>query len=93
VRELAAAGAEDPTPVTVRDRHHITWNNCLVESSDTVGRHAYLPTYGHGDDADLALVDRHMTRTFQSSVSRCTRSATSARSPGVRASSTASRST
>ena len=65
VRELAAAGAEDTTLVTVRDWHHITWNNCLVESSETAGRHIYLPTYGHGDDADLALVDQHMTRTFE----------------------------
>ena len=65
VRELAAAGAGDTTPVTVRDWHHITWNNCLVESSSTAGRHVYLPTYGHGEDADLALVDQHMTRTWE----------------------------
>ena len=64
VRELVAARAENTTAVTVRDWHHVTWNNCLVESSDTAGRHVYLPTYGHGDDADLALLDRHMTRTF-----------------------------
>ena len=36
VRELAAAGAQDSTPVTVRDWHHVTWNNCLVENSPAV---------------------------------------------------------
>jgi hypothetical protein len=65
VRELVAAGAADSTPVTVRDWHHVTWNNCLVESSDSAGRHVYVPTYGHGDDADLAVVDRHMTRMWE----------------------------
>ena len=64
VAELAAAGAEAATQVTVRDWHHVTWNNCLVESSGSVGRHVYVPTYGHGEDADLAVVDRHMARLW-----------------------------
>ena len=51
--------------MTVRDWHHITWNNCLVENSDTVGRHVYLPTFGHGDYADLAVLDSQMTTTWQ----------------------------
>jgi hypothetical protein len=59
VRELSAAGAADATPVTVRDWHHITWNNCLVENSAEAGRHVYLPTFGHGADADLAALDQH----------------------------------
>jgi len=65
VRELEAAGAVDATPVTVRDWHHITWNNCLVENSESAGKHVYLPTFGHGDAADLAPVDAHMTATWQ----------------------------
>lgn len=65
VRELTVAGASDDTAVTVRDWHHITWNNCLVENSVAAGRHVYLPTFGHGDQADLAVVDQHMTRLWQ----------------------------
>ncbi|MGH9180075.1 MAG: hypothetical protein ACRD0N_16205 [Acidimicrobiales bacterium] len=61
VAELKAAGAKDTTRVRVRDWHHITWNNCLVENSATVGRHVYLPTFGHGPMASLAAVDDHMT--------------------------------
>ncbi|MCW2700287.1 MAG: hypothetical protein JWQ45_1822 [Blastococcus sp.] len=65
VRELADAGAADDTPVTVRDWHHVTWNNCLVENSADAGRHVYLPTFGHGDNADLEPVDQHMTRVWE----------------------------
>ncbi len=65
VRELAAAGARDDTDVTVRDWHHITWNNCLVENSATAGRHVYLPTFGHGEESDLAVLDAHMTRLWE----------------------------
>ena len=54
MRELAAAGARDSTLVTVRDWHHVTWNNCLVENSAGEGRHVYLPTFGHGAESDLA---------------------------------------
>jgi hypothetical protein len=61
VRELAAAGAQDDTGVTVREWHHVTWNNCLVENSTAEGRHVYLPTFGHGADSDLEVIDRHMT--------------------------------
>jgi hypothetical protein len=57
VAELSGAGAGDTTMVTVRDWHLVTWNNCLVENSRTAGRHVYLPTFGHGDDADLAPID------------------------------------
>jgi hypothetical protein len=65
VRELAAAGATDDTSVTVREWHHVTWNNCLVENSAAAGRHVYLPTFGHGDDSDLAVIDRHMTELWE----------------------------
>ena len=65
VRELAAAGAADDTSVTVREWHHVTWNNCLVENSAAAGRHVYLPTFGHGAESDLAAVDRHMTDLWE----------------------------
>ena len=65
VRELAAAGAQDDTGVVVRDWHHITWNNCLVEDSATDGRHVYLPTFGYGTESDLAVIDAHMTSLWQ----------------------------
>jgi hypothetical protein len=65
VRELAAAGARDDTSVTVREWHHVTWNNCLVENSAADGRHVYLPTFGHGADSDLAVIDRHMTELWE----------------------------
>ncbi len=49
----------------VRTWHHVTWNNCLVEHSAPAGRHVYLPTFGHGANADLAAVDDHMTRLWE----------------------------
>lgn len=58
--ELAKAGATADTPVELRNWHHITWNNCLVENSGDVGKHVYLPTFGHGDNAALAPLDEHM---------------------------------
>lgn len=65
VGELAAAGAGAGTPVMVRDWHHITWNNCLVENSASAGRHVYLPTFGHGEHADLGVIDEHMSRLWE----------------------------
>ena len=65
VAQLSSAGAVDATMVTVRDWHHITWNNCLVENSEAAGRHVYLPTFGHGDNADLAAVDSAMERLWK----------------------------
>lgn len=59
VRELASDGTDDTAEVTVRTWHHITWNNCLVESGDR-GGDVYLPTYGHGPEGDLAAIDEHM---------------------------------
>jgi hypothetical protein len=60
VRELSSGGADDSASVIVRTWHHITWNNCLVESGTRAGGDVYLPTYGHGDEADLAVIDEHM---------------------------------
>jgi hypothetical protein len=65
VAELVSAGASDATAVTIRSWHHVTWNNCLVENSETHGKHVYLPTFGHGANRDLAQLDAHMTRTFE----------------------------
>jgi hypothetical protein len=65
VRELSAAGAAGGTVVTVRDWYHVTWNNCLVENSASVGRHVYLPTFGHGTESDLAPLDAYMTALWE----------------------------
>ena len=65
VKELVAAGARPNTRVRVRDWHHITWNNCLVERSASKGRHVYLPTFGHGANADLRPIDEEMTRIWE----------------------------
>src|SRR5436190_868169 len=65
VKELQAAGATATTPVQVRDYYHITWNNCLVERSEAVGKHVYLPTFGHGRNADLAAIDASMTALWE----------------------------
>jgi hypothetical protein len=65
VAELSRAGAQPATIVKVRDWHHITWNNCLVENSSTAGRHVYLPTFGHGDNADLAPIDTAMAEMWE----------------------------
>jgi hypothetical protein len=65
VAELAAAGAADTTKVRIRDWHHITWNNCLVENSTRTGKHVYLPTFGHGRQADLAPLDAQMQSLWE----------------------------
>ena len=65
VAELSTAGADETTMVRVRDWHHITWNNCLVENSQTAGQHVYLPTFGHGDNADLATIDSTMKALWE----------------------------
>jgi hypothetical protein len=65
IDELAAAGASDPTRVTARSWHHITWNNCLVENSPSLGKHVYLPTFGHGSRAALKVIDDEMRRVWE----------------------------
>jgi hypothetical protein len=65
VNELVAAGAGERTAVTVRTWHHITWNNCLVENSTLEGKHVYLPTFGHGANAELKLIDDHMAKLWE----------------------------
>lgn len=65
IDELVAAGGSDTTTVQVRSWHHITWNNCLVENSASVGRHVYLPTYGHGARSGLAVIDEAMRSLWE----------------------------
>jgi len=65
VKELVAAGAGDTTDVSVRDWHHITWNNCLVESSTSKGKNVYLPTFGHATNSDLKPIDAEMKRIWE----------------------------
>ena len=66
VKELEAKGATDNANVSVRDWHHITWNNCLVENSSAKGKHVYLPTFGHGPYAKLSEVDAEMKKLWES---------------------------
>ena len=60
IDELSEFGAQEASDVTVREWHHITWNNCLVENSRTVGKHVYLPTFGHDSKVGLQPIDEHM---------------------------------
>jgi hypothetical protein len=64
VGEFTKAGAQPDSTINVRAWHHITWNNCLVENSPQEGRHVYLPTFGHGENADLAVIDDEMERLW-----------------------------
>ncbi|HEX8865498.1 MAG TPA: hypothetical protein VF821_07540, partial [Lentzea sp.] len=63
VASFAAAGAVAESTIQVRSWHHITWNNCLVENSSR-GLTVYLPTFGHGPQADLAVIDAEMERLW-----------------------------
>lgn len=65
VEDLRDLGAASSDTVRVRNWHHITWNNCLVENSAAEGRHVYLPTFGHGDKAALAEIDAHIAVQWQ----------------------------
>lgn len=65
VKELKVAGAMANDQVTVREWHHITWNNCLVEASVSEGKHVYLPTFGYGANADLQAIDAHMKQLWE----------------------------
>ena len=65
VNELIVLGANDQDPITIRDWHHITWNNCLVENSTTFGKHVYLPTFGHNSNSDLGSIDQHMKNIWE----------------------------
>jgi hypothetical protein len=66
LKELRVDGATDNDKVTVRSWHHITWNNCLVESSAVHGEQVYLPTFGHGRNTDLQTIDMYMKQLWES---------------------------
>ena len=58
------------------------------------GKHVYLPTFGHGEQADLAIIDRKMQAHVGSArVHRAHAGRLQLRSPNVKAWCTASRST
>ncbi|GAA1469918.1 hypothetical protein [Microbacterium thalassium] len=63
--ELRRLGAAADDVIHVRDWHHITWNNCLVENSESVGKHVYMPTYG-ASNPDLAPIDDEMEQWWTS---------------------------
>ncbi len=44
--------------------YHATSNNCLVQIDGT-DRQVWLPTYGHGDNAELQVVDREHQRVWE----------------------------
>jgi hypothetical protein len=63
-RQLRELGAVDDADITIRDWHHITWNNCLVEN-DGDSKEVYLPTFGYGPQASLAVLDMHMKSQWE----------------------------
>lgn len=63
--DLLAAGATEMSLARARTWHHVTWNNCLVENG-AVGRHVYLPTFGHVPNEDLEPVDQAMKALWES---------------------------
>ena len=65
VNDLLALGAREHDIARVRTWHHVTWNNCLVETGAGVGQHVYLPTYGHFPNEDLEPIDDEMKALWQ----------------------------
>lgn len=63
----------NPLPITyiddnenkIRTWYFATANNCLVQIDRRHGNHVWLPTYGHGDWADLALIDAENKRIWE----------------------------
>ena len=62
--ELIALGAGLNDVPKIRDWHHITWNNCLIENKGNSDKHVYLPTFGHGNMAHLSSLDDAMEAQF-----------------------------
>ncbi len=65
VNDLVTLGAKETSTANIRTWHHVTWNNCLVENSASVGRHVYLPTFGHRPNEDLEPVDEAMKALWE----------------------------
>jgi hypothetical protein len=63
----------NPLPITYVDDaasrtrawYFATSNNCLVQIDDDAGNAVWLPTYGHGDWADLAATDAENARIWE----------------------------
>ncbi|KAF3888950.1 MULTISPECIES: hypothetical protein [Nostocales] len=75
-KTLEARGFEvirNPMPLTyvdlvdikVRTWYYATANNCLIEIDANSGNSVWLPTYGHGDWADLAPIDAENKRIWE----------------------------
>lgn len=62
--ELRALGAKPTDVITSRKWYHMTWNNCLVERIGNGGT-IYMPTFGHGENDDLAPIDDYMEDLFK----------------------------
>jgi hypothetical protein len=76
VRALQRLGFEvirNPLPLTYVDDpanrtrfwYFATSNNCLVQIDKKAGHHVWLPTYGHGDWAELAATDAANKRVWE----------------------------
>lgn len=66
LKDLYSLGARENDIAKVRNWHHITSNNCLVERSDKFGKHVYLPTFGHGQYSELSVLDNYMKEMWES---------------------------
>ncbi len=64
--ELRRSGATDSAMITIREWHHITWNNCIVENSVEYGKHIYLPQFGFNEKIKLSKLDQHMANLWES---------------------------
>lgn len=65
VKDFNNLNAADTDIAKIRSWHHITCNNCLVESSEKNGKNAYLPTFGHGNYQSLSALDNHMKTMWE----------------------------
>ena len=65
LEELRALGAKSEDKIRSRNWYHITWNNCLVENAGAE-KCVYLPTFGHGRNADLKKLDDCTEELFES---------------------------
>ncbi|WP_296702749.1 hypothetical protein [Algoriphagus sp.] len=65
VKDFNNLGARDNDVALVRNWHHITSNNCLVENSEVYGKHVYLPTFGHGEYLSLSALDDQMKKLWE----------------------------
>ncbi|KYC37592.1 hypothetical protein WA1_39680 [Scytonema hofmannii PCC 7110] len=55
----------DIPEIKVRTWYFATANNCLIEIDPNSGNSVWLPTYGHGDWADLAPIDAENKRIWE----------------------------